>query len=182
MRQQSKYFQRSLSALIVTCALASGSVYAASKPFVALISTVEGIGPSDPPSPSCPVAGTSAGNGKSNLFSKGASAFTNVVLTAKDCVTLDANLSPTRFDQGQFTIVGEPVLGQASDSITATYQGTLTLNRDGTYALTGTFSVTGGTGKYVGAYGTGELTGTEIINVAAGTAQGQLKAVGKINY
>jgi hypothetical protein len=170
------------SILLATCTLASGNVFAESKPFVALINTTESIEfPSATNGLTCPV-GSGNGSGKSNLFSKSVSSFTNISLTSTDCVSFGPN-GPTSFYQGQFTLVPEPILGQvSSDLITATYQGNLTFNQNGTYTLNGTFSVTGGTGKYKNAQGTGILTGTETIDPVKLVAQGQLQAVGKINY
>jgi len=182
----SKNMQKTISALLVTCAFIAAPSFAATKTFAAVITTNETLsGPL--PSPTCPFTGESFGTGSSNLFSKSANVFTKIALKAKDCVYLQPLSTPdgtifipTKFDQGEFTLTSESTLGQAVDSITARHEGTLTLNQDGTFTLNGTFTVVSGTGKYANANGSGLLTGTEIIN--GNMATGNLKAVGRINY
>jgi hypothetical protein len=92
-----------------------------------------------------------------------------------DCINISDNGSPPSF---AFTN-GELELTAANgDKLTFSYSGDFKPTNFPVYAITGTYKVTGGTGRFVHASGEGVLDGTENIQ----TLQGQLEFIGKISY
>ena len=117
----------------------------------------------------CPgsiLVGTTIGQGR-------ASEIGPVSLSASDCpATLD-NVN-FFFSNGILTITAAN-----GDSITALYSGTLLpLAGSDLHALSGTFAVTGGTGRFAGARGSGNLQGTEDMK----TLKGQIEISGRLSY
>lgn len=95
-----------------------------------------------------------------------------VTLRSTDCVTLGAS---------QFTFTdGALVLVAANgDTLTADYSGALLPSAAyPVYTLSGSFRITGGSGRFSGATGAGSLTGTSNIV----TGQGAYLATGTIGY
>lgn len=86
-----------------------------------------------------------------------------ITMSSQDCITSASPylMPPLSFSSKQVTL-------QASngDQLIAQYQGTATPQADGTLVLSGTFTFTGGTGKYAGVKGTGTVDGVEDISTA----------------
>ena len=161
-----------------TVALAgSGTV-----PFTASIKTTE----FNLPTTQCASGsgGIGAGVGTTNLFTKKpATDRTSVVLTSFDCVNPQSPVL-INFSDGKFTLTGA-----GGDTIFASYSGNLVFRSAdpatgvATFDFSGaTFNIIGGTGRYARAAGAGTITGTEAINQATGTSQGNLFASGNIVY
>jgi hypothetical protein len=115
--------------------------------------------------PACPLAGMMVGIG--NLSHLGKSA-----VVATDCITQA---------YGNFVILHGSITVTAAngDKLTATYTGSY-VPAGGTLLQTKdvTYSITGGTGRFAGARGTGRLEGSEDM----ATRQGALSVSGTISY
>ena len=118
--------------------------------------------------PGCPsyLSGDTTGTGNASHLGE-------ITFVATDCVTL----SPSNFifSNGRLTIYAAN-----GDTLTLSYAGTLTPNPqpNSLSMLGGQFQITGGTGRFVSASGSGYLQGVE--NLATG--QGQFDLVGTISY
>jgi hypothetical protein len=185
MLQGKKGFHAAASAALLALAFAGGNAIAApSQSFTADLNTMEFL----VPSPLCgsQQGGVGAGTGSSNVFAKtsGGSAVP-VGMTSTDCV--DSSGAQLSFYNGHFILTGP-----GGDSITATYSGNLIptaqTTSNGQLLVTytfypdATFTITGGTGRYVNASGNGTISGSEIVNTSNGTSQGKLKAVGNLMH
>ena len=95
-----------------------------------------------------------------------------------DCIT---SASPPPYVLPPLTFSSKTVTLKASngDLITAEYEGTATAQPDGSLVLSGTFTFTGGTGKYVGVRGSGSLDGVEDISTTP--AKGFVVLTGRIS-
>lgn len=191
MIQGKKLFQTACIAAL-SCAFTAGVANAGqARTFTANINTTEFLVPS--PLCSSQQAGVGAGIGSSNLFAKTADgAAVPIGMTSTDCVQADGGTATQppatlNFYQGHLIITGP-----AGDSITATYSGTLNfvspVTINGQTLLSYQFQqglnfvITGGTGRFAKASGSGTINGTEAVNFLTGTSQGQLEASGTINY
>jgi hypothetical protein len=197
MLKVKKVLQVTASTVLFSCALAAGNAIAAqSQNFTANLNTTETLIPGSPLC-SWQSAGVGAGSGTSDLFAKKPSTDpVPVGMTSTDCVqpTFDpAVLGGTApailtFSNGYLIMAGP-----GGDSITATYTtGTLRTSNDPssitpngivyTFTPAAHFIITGGTGRFAKASGSGDISGYEIVNFATGTSVGKLLATGTINY
>jgi hypothetical protein len=183
MKFIAKHFKFVLPAAVTMLALASGNAAAALKnvPLAINLDTVETIGaPVQPDGTPCPLgaafAGHTGGVGKMAIGSGKKVYQGDVSADATDCAT-----ATMQFSNGKLTITA--VNG---DKLTATYYGSFipTAPDSTSYIINnGAFAITGGTGYFVGASGTGQLQGT--ITIPANRVPpfyGNLKATGKITF
>lgn len=136
--------------------------------FTASVNTTEYLVPT--PGGPCPLAGMTTGSGTASYIGK-------VLLTATDCVTPQAD--------GSFIFSNGKLVFTASngDTLTATYGpgSFIALTPGPVYTINhAAFVITGGTGLFKGAFGRGELRGTE--NISTVPAIGQLQAFGTISF
>ncbi len=90
-----------------------------------------------------------------------------------DCVTPTSAYTYT-FSYGKLTLTAA-----SGDEVRAEYSGSLSPTATAPiYAIAGTYRITGGTGRFSGASGTGTLQGIENLQ----TGQGQLQLTGTISY
>ncbi len=120
------------------------------------------------PSARCPsqFGGTITGHGNSTLLGR-------VAFVANDCITQDGAIY--NFSRGRLiimTISGDQLFADYSGQFVPTGQGT-------NYVFSGaTFTIVGGTGRYIFANGGGQLQGTEDMLTGAGT----VSLSGRISY
>ena len=145
-----------LSMLALGAAAASPLALAEQRqvPFKASLVTQEIINPLAPDFTRCPVSGlvgTTTGQGTASLLEA-------VTLLATDC-PLTTDYVNFFFSDGRLTLTAAN-----GDKLSASYSGTL-LPVPGAnppvHAINGSFSVTGGTGRFAGARGGGSLQGSE---------------------
>lgn len=151
-----------LAASCLTCAAYAGPN---NVPFKASVATQEVLRYNDT---TCPFqfGGKTTGTGTASHLGA-------ITFMASDCIT--PGQGSLNFTQGVLTIYAAN-----GDTLTGTYDGTLTVNpQPNTLSgLAGRFSVTGGTGRFAGASGSGYLQGSE--NLATG--QGQFDLTGTLSY
>jgi len=120
------------------------------------------------PSLRCPshFGGTITGYGTSNPLGR-------VAFVASDCIT--QNGAVFTFDRGRFII-----MTATGDQVYADYSGQFVPTGQGTnYVFSGaSFTITGGTGRYMFASGGGQLQGGEDMATGAGT----IALKGRISY
>ncbi len=120
------------------------------------------------PSPRCPsnYGGAITGYGVSALLGR-------VAFVANDCITPNGNIF--NFDRGRFII-----MTQSGDQVYADYSGQFVPTGEGAdYVFSGaTFTITGGTGRYIFASGGGQLQGKESMLTGTGT----IALKGRISY
>ncbi len=150
---------------LATAAFVSSAVAGPTNvPFKASVVTQEVLGYN----PDCAsfTGGRTIGNGV-------ASHFGSVNFVATDCVNPGA--SQFVFSNGALTLTAAN-----GDTLSASYDGVLTPNwqPNSLSALSGLFTVTGGTGRFSRAAGSGYLQGSE--NLATG--QGHFELTGRISY
>jgi hypothetical protein len=68
------------------------------------------------------------------------------------------------------------------DTITAAFSGLTAPTGPSTYSFTGSYTVTGGTGRFAGATGGGDLAGSLAGSPATGLLEGEMTAVGRLSY
>jgi hypothetical protein len=128
-----------------------------SLPFKAVLQTQETLALDPVDCVSAPfLQGTTTGSGSATLLGK-------ITGVSTDCI------SPT---DGSYTFSnGHMTLTTANgDTLTADYSGSLTPTANyPVFSLSGTYRITGGTGRLAGATGTGTLQGLD--NIASGTGQ-----------
>lgn len=167
------------SAVAVICAVTASNAFAAGPkqttnlPFKATFTISELLSASG--ITGCPLAGMISGIGETNLFGK-------AILAATDCVTPPQTLAePYIFNGGKFVLTTG-----SGETLFATYHGEFwPTTTPGVYQVqNGSFSITGGTGRYIRAYGQGTLTGNETLSKQPFTipATGVLNADGLISY
>ncbi len=144
------------------------------EPFSAGAQIVEWLIPGDPvgctASPG-PNIGTGTINGSGLAIPIGA--FT---VTSQDCVTSDSPYGfypPFAFSSSVLTLTT-----RNGDRIVASYRGSAELQPSGLLKLTGTYTLTGGTGQFQGVKGSGTLVGVE--DISAFPARGFVTFIGKI--
>ena len=158
------------SAVLAALSAASLSAVAGptSVPFSANLSTNEQIGPNPALCQSAPyLAGSTTGSGHANHLGR-------VTGTAQDCVTPPTAGYTYTFKDGKLTLIAAN-----GDELRADYSGTLNPTAvQPIYAITGSYRITGGTGRFSSASGSGQLGGTENLQ----TGQGQFLLTGTISY
>ena len=159
-----------LPALALAAFTAGGPAWAGpdNVPFKASAQTQEVLGFDPVRCPGTFLVGTTTGKGNSSPMGA-------ISVVATDCpVTQDGvNYS---FSNGVLTITAAN-----GDTLTASYQGSLQPNATtGLHSLAGNYSVTGGTGRFANAAGSGSLQGT--LNLTTQPAQGQLDMSGLLTY
>lgn len=180
------FFRMATSVALLATTMATGSAIASqgTVDFFANIKTTEFLLPAE--NCNSKLGGIGVGAGTTNLFTtKPEKDRTTAVLSSFDCVNPSSDGSTFFFGPGRFTLTGP-----GGDTIFATYSGTLYYNgvdpatKLPVYKFNNDtmFNITGGTGRYAKAAGSGTISGTETINQATGTAQGSLAATGKIIY
>jgi hypothetical protein len=184
--------RRAALALCATGACAMGMVAATAqagpggRPFRATIEVTESI--AEPPPGRCQapaaapggtvVLGEATGTGTALHLGQ-------VSLTASDCVTVVAVQTPqgqwvpvpVAFQEGQLKL-----LAANGDEVYAAYGGRVQPQPDGSLKLSGQYQVTGGTGRFSGATGSGTLTGSFMPDVATGINHGFYEASGTLQY
>lgn len=135
------------------------------RPFKLTVVTQETLVPNPQACPLSIMQGSTVGEGHASHLGR-------VTLRSTDCVTLEAS---------QFTFNGGVLVLVAAngDTLTANYSGALLPTAAyPVYSLSGSFSITGGTGRFSGATGAGALLGS--TNVVTG--QGAYQANGTLGY
>ncbi len=115
-------------------------------------------------------SGTITGTGLANVVG----AFT---VTSTDCIRSNVPgqfFPPYTFSSSTFTLTAAN-----GDQIVATYGGNAELSPLGLLVLTGTYTITGGTGQFRDASGSGTLAGVE--NIATDPARGFVTLTGQIS-
>ena len=144
------------------------------------LTTVETLGaPVQPDGTPCPngtaFGGQTAGTGTISIGS-GKKIYSGPVFgNATDCAT-----ATLQFSNGKLTLIAAN-----GDRLTATYYGSFMQRASGSteYVInSGAFAITGGTGYFAGASGSGQLQGTENIPLSGPPFTGTLKAVGNISF
>jgi hypothetical protein len=163
-----------LLAVLVTAAtfLSPAATLARSlKPFKAAITFNETVQP-DGTGTCGPIGssflGTISGTGQATHMGK-------VSITSRDCITF---MSATTFTFGSTELV---LIAANGDKISATYTGTFEIE-DGVGVITGTYTITGGSGRFSGATGRGTVQGLETLNPTTFQGQGQVQLTGTISY
>lgn len=140
-------------------------------PFKASVVTQEEINFFQPDFARCPgsgIVGKTSGRGHASHMGA-------VTLAASDCpVTLDG--VNFQFSNGLLTLTGAN-----GDTLTALYSGMLLLQPGSNpplHVISGSFSVTGGTGRFAGARGGGHLQGSQDL----ATLKGRYEVSGLLSY
>lgn len=153
-----------ISAILLTAMISPASILAGQdRPLKIRLAIHEQVGFS----PDCPsqFGGTTTGTGKGTHLGK-------LSFNAIDCIT------PM---EDHFTFAGEfTIVAANGDKLAGNYGGSfIPINTGPVYRLSdATFEITGGTGRFAQATGSGELTGTENVT----TGNGTFKADGTISY
>ena len=163
-----KSFAYTASAAAVALATFAAVAGPTGVPFAAKLTTQEQIGPNPAQCQSAPyLAGSTSGTGHATHLGQ-------VTGTALDCITPPAAGYTYTFSNGKLTLVAAN-----GDELRATYSGTLNPTAvPPVYAITGVYQITGGTGRFTNASGSGRLGGIENLQ----TGQGQLSLDGTISY
>ena len=168
--KKKSFFRSALPTVLLTTAACCAPAWAepTTVPFKARLATHEAL--SFNPNV-CPLfVGTTTGTGT-------ASPMGAVTLMATDCIAPNPHSFGFAFSNGKLTLTATN-----GDEIRANYSGTFVPLRHSIpftlYTISGTFTVTGGTGRFSNATGSGFLHGIENIL----TRQGQLDATGTISY
>lgn len=135
------------------------------RPFTLAVVTQETLTPNPLACPLSFLQGSTVGEGQASHLGR-------VTLRSTDCVTLGTS---------QFTFTGGVLVLVAAngDTLTADYSGALLPTAAyPVYSLSGSFRITGGTGRFSGATGAGALQGS--TNVMTG--QGAYQANGTLSY
>jgi hypothetical protein len=145
-------------------AWASGTV-----PFKANLVTAETLGYDPARCPIAGIVGTTTGAGQSSHLG-------TVKMVATDCPLLVPGVVPT-FSNGVLTLTATN-----GDHLNANYQGGLlpVAGVPDLYSIVGDFSVTGGTGRFAGAKGSGYLQGT--ITLGPLVSKGEYQVTGVLSY
>ena len=176
----SRLSARSLLIALIPLAAASSVAFAGptSAPFQASFTTAEtfNTGPLPPyidpaeldhvrcPPPLAGIVGKTLATGNAPHLGK-------TTGTATDCITLGAAFT---FSLGKLT-----VSAANGDQVNIEYSGILApTGPTPVFAITGTYTIKGGTGRFQNASGSGRLSGTENIQ----TFQGELTLTGLISY
>ncbi|EXI66598.1 MAG: hypothetical protein AW08_02503 [Candidatus Accumulibacter adjunctus] len=158
---------------LMAIAIAQPTAWAGPKdvPFKASLAAQEVLAlyPADGPCAGFFAQGTTAVIGKASHLGR-------VAGVGSDCIKL-THIGPPpsfAFENGELTVTAAN-----GDRLTLSYSGTfIPTAQPPIYAISGLFQITGGTGRFAHATGSGFLEGTENIS----TFQGQLELSGKISY
>lgn len=109
-----------------------------------------------------------------------------VTATSQDCFTPIGVFDPGAPNSFSFSSLGTGPTGLVftaanGDVLFATYSGTVKAQPSGPHRIEGQFTITGGTGRFIGATGGGTLSGYEDISQIV-SGHGQIEAVGTIRY
>jgi hypothetical protein len=164
-------FVRRLLTLGLGAAACSSPVWAGPPwvPFKASLVTQETLGFDPVRCPLAGIVGTTTGTGQATQFGA-------VRMLSTDCPLLAPGVPPT-FSNGLLTFTASN-----GDLISASYQGSLH-PVDGVpdlYSVAGDFSVTGGTGRFAGARGSGYLQGT--VTLGPLVSKGEYQVTGYLSY
>lgn len=158
---------------LMLCAAAGGVPAWASGPgtvpFKASLVTAETLGYDPVRCPVAGIVGTTTGAGQSSHLGA-------VKMVATDCPLLVPGVVPT-FSNGVLTLTATN-----GDQLNANYQGALhpMAGVPDLYSIVGDFSVTGGTGRFAGAKGSGYLQGT--ITLGPLVSKGEYQVTGVLSY
>jgi hypothetical protein len=162
-----QFLGRFFVALAATVFFASGATAAKpAVPFKALIAITEQLGP---PSAGC----------ASNALVLGTGAASHIgAMTSRsiDCVNLDPATGVFSFSSTNIVLTAAN-----GDQVFGIYEGTV----DPTTAIgviTGRFTITGGTGRFLNASGGGLIQGLEVLDIPSGSGQGQIQLNGTMSY
>ena len=163
-----KSIERTVCAAALTAMTFAAVAGPTNVPFAAKLVTQEQIGPNPTQCQAVPyLAGMTSGTGQATHLGR-------VTGTAEDCIVPPSAGYAYTFSGGRLTLVAAN-----GDELRATYSGTLNPTAvPPIYAITGTYQITGGTGRFTGASGSGRLGGIENLQ----TGQGQLSLDGTISY
>jgi hypothetical protein len=158
-------FRHACAALAVTGSLIAGVAHAGSSvPFKASIAIQEHIQPIG--APPCVLLGDISGTGTATQLGK-------VRLHAVDCINpIDPTFTAFTFASRELVLTAAN-----GDQIFATSMGTLTFTGQAGL-ITGSFEITGGTGRFANATGLGSLEGAE----DRVSGQGHVELTGTISY
>lgn len=137
-------------------------------PFKASVATQEALGIDPVRCPGTFLTGTTTGQGTASHMGA-------VRLSASDCPTTADGVN-FFFSNGELTLTGAN-----GDTLQARYQGTLLPIAGSSpvlHAISGTFHVSGGTGRFRGARGGGNLQGTQDLV----TLKGLYRVDGRLSY
>ena len=169
--KKKSFFRSALPAVLLTAAAGCAPAWAGptNVPFNARLATHETLSFDPNVCTAYPfLVGTTTGTGTASNMGA-------VTLMATDCIT--PNPPSFAFSNGKLTITAAN-----GDELRASYSGTFLPLPNSIpftlYTISGTFTVTGGTGRFSNATGSGYLNGSENIV----TRQGQLDATGTISY
>jgi hypothetical protein len=103
-----------------------------------------------------------------------------------DCINPQGVFDPSGPNSFSFSSLGAGATGLVliaanGDSVFVTYSGILTAQPSNPHRITGQFTITGGTGRFVGATGGGSLAGYEDISQIV-SGFGEIGATGTIVY
>ena len=161
--------RRALAVVALAAAVAPVAVLAGPNnvPFKASLVTQEILHPDPAACQAFPfLAGTTTGTGHGSHLGA-------VTGTGSDCVT-PMTTGQFTFGNGKLTFVSA-----SGDELHAEYGGTLSPTATASiYAISGTYRITGGTGRFGTASGSGTLSGVENLT----TLQGQLNFTGVLSY
>jgi hypothetical protein len=166
MRSSKRLLRQFFFAMAATVVFASGATAAKpAVPFNALIAIGEQLGAG---SAGCASVAAVAGIGAASHLGK-------VSSTSNDCVNMTG---PGLFSFSSKNIV---VTAANGDQLFGTYDGTVDAT-SGIGVITGSFTITGGTGRFSNATGGGSLQGLEALDLTTFTGQGQIQLNGTISY
>lgn len=120
--------------------------------------------------PGATASGTISGHGVATAIG----AFT---VASVDCIrSADPNFTPPfKFNSTQFVLTA-----RNGDTVVMSYSGTASLSPVGLLLLNGSFTITGGTGEFRKARGSGTLAGVE--DILSVPARGYVTLTGKISH
>ena len=164
---RSTFGRRAVAALATVIATSTAAAGPTNVPFKATLATQEILYPNPVACQAFPfLAGRTTGTGQASHLGA-------VTGTGSDCVN-PTTTGQFIFSNGRLTIVSA-----SGDELHAEYTGTLSPTATvPVYAITGTYRITGGTGRFSTASGSGTLSGVENLT----TLQGQLEFAGVISY
>lgn len=178
--------RRPLPSLLCAALLLSSTVAATAAdklktvPFVAGAAISETLGA---PTQECYLTAPAGGSAASGTIS-GAGVDASVIgpftLTSLDCITSASPPYPAPFLPPFRFSTKTLVLRTFGGDIYAEYSGTSTLQAEGPLALSGTFTIKGGTRSFARATGSGVLKGAE--DISASPAKGFVMLSGYISY
>ena len=167
MGSSKQFLRHFFVALAATVFFASGATAAKpAVPFKALIAITEQLGA---PSLGCASSATVVGTGAAAHMGP-------VTSSSTDCVNFDPST-------GLFSFSSTNIVLTASngDQVFGTYQGTVDAS-SGIGVITGSFTITGGTGRFLNASGGGAILGLEVLDIPNRSGQGQIQLNGTISY